>query len=128
MIDSNQDVRNAGLANAKPAVSLIVSRQPNANIIETVDRVKAMLPVFRASIPAAINLEVLLDRTPSIRASLRDTKTTLLLSVGLVIGVVFLFLGSARAALIPRRRGAGVADRKPSARCTSSATRSTSSR
>ena len=101
VVDSNQDLRNAGLANAKPAVILIVSRQPNANIIETVDRVKEMLPIFRASIPAAIKLDVLLDRTPSIRASLRDTKTTLLLSVGLVILVVFLFLGSARAALIP---------------------------
>ena len=101
VVDSNQDLRNAGLANAKPAVVLIVSRQPNANIIETVDRVKAMLPIFRASIPAAINLDVLLDRTPSIRASLRDTKTTLLLSVALVILVVFVFLGSARAALIP---------------------------
>ena len=101
VVDSNQDLRNAGLANGKPAVMLIVSRQPNANIIETVDRVKAMLPIFRASIPAAIKLDVLLDRTPSIRASLRDTKTTLLLSVGLVILVVFLFLGSARAALIP---------------------------
>jgi len=101
VVDSNQDLRNAGLANAKPAVVLIVSRQPNANIIETVDRVKEMLPIFRASIPAAIKLDVLLDRTPSIRASLRDTKTTLLLSVALVILVVFLFLGSARAALIP---------------------------
>jgi multidrug efflux pump len=101
VIDSNQDLRNMGLANAKPAVSLIVSRQPNANIIETVDRVKAMLPIFRASIPPAIKLDVLLDRTPSIRASLRDTKATLLLSVVLVILVVYLFLGSARAALIP---------------------------
>ena len=101
VVDSNQDLRNAGLANGKPAVILIVSRQPNANIIETVDRVKEMLPIFRASIPAAINLDVLLDRTPSIRASLRDTKITLLLSVGLVILVVYLFLGTARAALIP---------------------------
>jgi multidrug efflux pump len=101
VIDSNQDLRNAGLANGKPAVILVISRQPNANIIETVDRVKAMLPIFRASIPAAIKLDVLLDRTPSIRASLRDTKTTLFLSVALVILVVYLFLGSARAALIP---------------------------
>ena len=101
VVDSNQDLRNAGLANGKPGVILIVSRQPNANIIETVDRVKAMLPIFRASIPSAIDLQVLIDRTPSIRASLRDTKTTLFLSVGLVILVVYLFLGSARAALIP---------------------------
>ena len=101
VIDSNQDVRNAGLANGKPAVLLIISRQPNANIIETVERVKALLPQFRASIPSAINLDLLLDRTPSIRASLRDTEITLLLSVALVILVVFLFLGSVRAALIP---------------------------
>ncbi len=101
VVDSNQDLRNAGLANGKPAVILIVSRQPNANIIETVDRVKQMLPIFRASIPAAIKLDVLLDRTPSIRASLRDTKNTLLLSVALVILVVYLFLGNVRAALIP---------------------------
>ena len=101
VIDSNQDVRNAGLANGKPAVLIIISRQPAANIIDTVERVKALLPQFRASIPAAIDLKLLLDRTPSIRASLRDTETTLLLSVALVILVVFLFLGSVRAALIP---------------------------
>ncbi len=101
VVDSNQDLRNAGLVDGKPGVVLIISRQPNANIIETVDRVKAMLPIFKASIPAAIDLKIMLDRTPSIRASLRDTKTTLLLSVALVILVVFLFLGSARAALIP---------------------------
>ena len=101
VIDSNQDVRNAGLANGKPAVLIIISRQPNANIIETVDRVTALLPQFRASIPAAINLVTMLDRTPTIRASLHDTETTLLLSVALVILVVFLFLGNARAALIP---------------------------
>ena len=101
VIDSNQDLRNAGFANGKPSVVLIIFRQPNANIIETVDRVKALLPQFRASIPAAINLDVMLDRTPTIRAALRDTERTLLISVGLVILVVFLFLGSARAALIP---------------------------
>ncbi len=101
VVDSNQDLRNAGLANGKPAVVLIVFRQPGANIIETVDRVKSLLPVFRASIPTAVNLEVMLDRTTTIRASLRDTEITLLLSVALVILVVFLFLGSVRAALIP---------------------------
>ncbi len=101
VIDSNQDLRNAGLANGKPAVLIIISRQPNANIIETVDRVKAMIPQFKASIPAAIDLQLMFDRTPTIRASLHDTETTLLLSVALVILVVYLFLGSARAALIP---------------------------
>ncbi len=101
VIDSNQDLRNAGLANGKQSVVLIIFRQPNANIINTVDRIKALLPQFRASIPAAIDLQIMLDRTTTIRASLRDTETTLLLSVALVILVVFLFLGNARAALIP---------------------------
>ena len=101
VVDSNQDLRNAGFSNGKPSVVLIIFRQPNANIIETVDRVKSLIPQFRASIPAAIDLEVMLDRTPTIRASLRDTETTLLISVALVILVVFLFLGNARAALIP---------------------------
>ncbi len=101
VVDSNQDLRNAGLANGKPAVLLVISRQPSANIIDTVDRVKALMPQFRASIPAAINLNLIVDRTPSIRASLRDTEVTLLVSVALVILVVYLFLGSARAALIP---------------------------
>ena len=101
VIDSNQDLRNAGLANGKPSVVLIIFRQPNANIIDTVERVKALLPQLHASIPAAITLEIMLDRTTTIRASLRDTERTLLLSVALVILVVFLFLGNARAALIP---------------------------
>ena len=104
VVDSNQDLRNAGLANGKPSVVVIIFRQPNANIIETVDRIKALLPQFHASIPAAINLEIMLDRTTTIRSSLRDTERTLLLSVALVILVVFLFLAgsvSARAALIP---------------------------
>ncbi|MGI9027103.1 MAG: efflux RND transporter permease subunit [Burkholderiaceae bacterium] len=101
VIDSNQDLRNAGLANGKQSVVMIIFRQPNANIIDTVDRIKALLPQFRASIPAAIDLTIMLDRTTTIRASLRDTETTLLLSVALVILVVFLFLGNARAALIP---------------------------
>ncbi|HEX4353372.1 MAG TPA: efflux RND transporter permease subunit, partial [Polyangiales bacterium] len=94
-------MRNAGLANGKPAVLIVISRQPGANIIDTVNRVKALLPLMRAQIPAAIDLQLLVDRTPSIRASLHDTETTLVISVALVILVVYLFLGSARAALIP---------------------------
>ena len=99
--DSVQDVRNAGLANGKPAVMLILNRQPGANIIETVDEVRAMLPQLRASIPAAIDLEVAVDRTPTIRASLRDVERTLLISTALVVLVVFLFLRNGRAALVP---------------------------
>ncbi len=99
--DSVQDVRNAGLANSRPAVMLILNRQPGANIIETVDDVKALLPQLRASIPAAISLEVVMDRTPTIRASLHNVETTLLISIALVVMVVFLFLRNGRATLVP---------------------------
>ena len=101
VVDSVQDVRNAGSANGKPSVLLILNRQPNANIIETVDRVVAMLPVLRASIPSAIDLQVALDRTPTIRASLRDVERTLAISIVLVILVVFMFLRDWRSTLIP---------------------------
>jgi multidrug efflux pump len=99
--DSVQDLRNAGLAGGKPAVMMIINRQPGANIIETVDRVNAILPQLRASIPGAISLDVVMDRTPTIRASLREVERTLFISTGLVVLVVFLFLRNARAALIP---------------------------
>jgi multidrug efflux pump len=101
VIDSVQDVRNAGLANGRPSVLLIMNRQPGANIIDTVDRVKALLPQLRASIPAAIDLHVAQDRTTTIRASLRDVEITLVISISLVILVVFLFLRNGRATLIP---------------------------
>ena len=99
--DSVEDVRNAGLADGKPAAMLILFRQPGANIIETVAQVKALLPMLRASIPAAIDLSVVMDRTPTIRASLRAVEQTLLISIALVVMVVFLFLRNGRAALIP---------------------------
>ncbi|MFN3397458.1 MAG: multidrug efflux RND transporter permease subunit [Sulfurimicrobium sp.] len=99
--DSVQDVRNAGLVNGKPAVMLILFRQPGANIIETVDRVKTLLPLLRASIPASIELAVVMDRTPTIRASLRAVELALLISIALVVMVVFLFLRNGRAAIIP---------------------------
>jgi multidrug efflux pump len=99
--DSVQDIRNAGLVNGKPAVMLILNRQPGANIIETVDQVRKLLPVLRASIPAAITLSVASDRTPTIRASLEGVEHTLLISIVLVVLVVFLFLRDVRAALIP---------------------------
>ncbi|MHB1591027.1 MAG: efflux RND transporter permease subunit, partial [Sulfuricella sp.] len=99
--DSVQDVRNAGLVNGKPAVMMILFRQPGANIIETVDSVKALLPLLRASIPATIELSVVMDRTPTIRASLRAVEQALLISIALVVMVVFLFLRNGRAALIP---------------------------
>ncbi|HEY0766802.1 MAG TPA: multidrug efflux RND transporter permease subunit [Steroidobacteraceae bacterium] len=99
--DSVQDLRNDGLANGDPAVMLILSRQPGANIIETVDRVRALLPHLRATIPASIALNVYMDRTPTIRASLRDVERALVISVALVVLSVFMFLRSARAAMVP---------------------------
>jgi len=101
VVDSVQDLRNAGSANGKRSVLVIINRQPNANIIETVDRVIALLPSLRASIPAAIDLDLMMERTTTIRASLRDVERTLLISVTLVILVVFLFLRNWRATLIP---------------------------
>jgi multidrug efflux pump len=99
--DSVQDLRNAGLSNGRPAVLLVVNRQPNANIIETVDRVYALMPLLRASIPDTIQLDIVQDRTPTIRASLREVWHSLLIAIGLVICVTFLFLGQWRSALIP---------------------------
>ncbi|HEY4072050.1 MAG TPA: multidrug efflux RND transporter permease subunit [Herbaspirillum sp.] len=99
--DSVVDVRNAGLVGKQPAVMIILFRQPGANIIETVDRVKALLPQLSASIPAAIKMQVAIDRSPTIRASLSEVERTLVISIGLVILVVFLFLRNGRATAIP---------------------------
>ena len=99
--DDVEDVRTAGFANGKPAVLVILFRSPNANIIETVDRVRALMPSLRSSVPAAMDLSVVLDRTPPIRASLHDVELTLLASVVLVTLVVFAFLRNVRAALVP---------------------------
>jgi len=99
--DSVQDVRNHGVANGRPAILLMLYKQPGANIIDAVDRVRALLPQLQTSIPAAIDLRVMSDRTPTIRASLREIQRALAISIGLVIMVVFLFLRNVRAALIP---------------------------
>ncbi len=99
--DSVQDVRNAGYVNGERAVNLMVTRQPGANILATVDRVTALLPTLRASIPASIDLSVVMDRSPTIRASLREVERTLVISTALVVLVVFLFLRNGRATLIP---------------------------
>ncbi|MGZ5884543.1 MAG: efflux RND transporter permease subunit, partial [Burkholderiaceae bacterium] len=99
--DSVEDLRNAGMANGKPSVLLILNQQPNANIIETVDRVRAILPQLQASIPSAIDMTVALDRTTTIRAALHDVERTLVISIALVIMVVFIFLRNVRASLIP---------------------------
>src|SRR5215475_173231 len=78
VVDSVQDLRNAGSANGRPSVLVIIYRQPGANMIETMDRVKELLPVLRASIPSAVDLDVMIDRTPTIRGSLRDVERTLM--------------------------------------------------
>ena len=99
--DSVENRRNVGFANGKPAVLIILFKQPAANMIETVDRVYDLLPRLQASIPPAIKLTVMMDRTTTIRASIHDVERTLLLSIGLVIMVVFVFLRNVRATLIP---------------------------
>ena len=99
--DSVENLRNQGMANGKPSVLVILYRQPNANIIDTVDRVKEELPHLRASIPSAIDVNVANDRTTTIRTSLHDVETTLVIAIGLVVLVVFLFLRNPRATLIP---------------------------
>ncbi|MES2184530.1 MAG: multidrug efflux RND transporter permease subunit [Pseudomonadota bacterium] len=99
--DSVQDVRNYGVTDNQPAILLLVFKQPNANIIEAVDRIKAMLPRLKAAIPAAIDLTIVSDRSPTLRASLREVERALAIAIGLVVLVVFLFLRNARAALIP---------------------------
>jgi multidrug efflux pump len=99
--DSVEDLRNAGLSNGKPAVLLVIFRQPAANIIDTVDRVYALVPQLQASIPPSIHIGVGMDRTTTIRASIHDVEWTLLVSIGLVILVVFVFLRSGWATFIP---------------------------
>ena len=99
--DSVEDLRAGGLSNGQPAVLVVVFRSPGANVIQTVDNVRAAFPQLQASLPAAIRSAVVLDRTPTIRASLHDVETSLIISVILVTLVVFAFLRSPRAALIP---------------------------
>ncbi|MDE2133230.1 MAG: efflux RND transporter permease subunit [Alphaproteobacteria bacterium] len=99
--DGVEDVRNLGMANGKPAILVILFRQPGANIIQTVDNVKAALPQLQASLPRAIHLIVANDTTTSIRASLHDMQITMAIAITLVMFVVYLFLRNARAALIP---------------------------
>ena len=101
VIDSVADVRTGGYLNGKRAVNLIIFRQPGANIIETVNRIKAQIPSLKASIPQGIEMTTVMDRTTTIKASLRTVEGTLLLSIGLVVVVVFIYLRNPRATLIP---------------------------
>jgi multidrug efflux pump len=99
--DSVADLHNVGLANGKPGVLVVVFRQPGANIIQTVDHVRALMPYLQSSISPAIQLDVVMDRTITVRASVKDIEFTLLISIVLVILVVFLFLRTVRATIIP---------------------------
>jgi multidrug efflux pump len=99
--DGVQNTRNQGLYNGEPAVVISVTKEPNANIIETIDRIRALLPKLQAAIPADINVNVAVDRSTTIRASLRDVEHTLIIAVILVVLVVFVFLRDWRATLIP---------------------------
>ena len=101
VIDSQENIRNAGFVDGKPAVILDLFKQPQANVIETADRVMALLPMLRASIPPSMRLEVTEDSTRMIRASVHDVQVTLVISVVLVIVVVFCFLRSIWATSIP---------------------------
>ena len=101
VVDSVQDLRNAGISNGKPAVLVLLYRQPGANIIETADRVRAVMPQLAAALPGAIDMNVVMERTTTIRASLNEIERTLMISMALVIMVVFIFLRNWRATLIP---------------------------
>src|ERR1700686_2321827 len=101
VLDSVSDRRNIGLANGKPSVLIIMFRQPGANIIDTVDRVRTLMPFLQSSISPAIHLSIAMDRTVTVRASVKDIETTLTISVILVILVVFAFLRTVRATIIP---------------------------
>ena len=101
VVDSVQDTRNYGATNGKAAILMFLQKEPGANIIETVERVREILPRLQAQIPPAIELQVVSDRTPTIRASLREVERAMAISVGLVILVVLLFLRSWRATLLP---------------------------
>ncbi len=100
-VDSVEDLKSSGLKDGKPSVLLLLNKQSGANIIETVDKIKSLLPQLQTSIPNAIDLSVVLDRSITIRASLHEVELSLLIAVALVILVVFLFLGNLRSSMIP---------------------------
>ncbi|MEZ5660042.1 MAG: efflux RND transporter permease subunit [Burkholderiaceae bacterium] len=99
--DSVEDVRNVGYADGQPAVLIVVRKEPNANLLETVGRIRAMLPSMQASIPASVSLDVAMERTATIRASLFEAKRTLWIAMALVVLAVLMFLRDLRATLVP---------------------------
>ena len=101
VFDGAENTKQAAWANEHPAVILNIQRQPGANIIAVVDRIKKLLPQLQASLPGAVQVQILTDRTTTIRASVEDVQFSLVLTIGLVVMVIFLFLRSARATIIP---------------------------
>nr|WP_297386728.1 MdtB/MuxB family multidrug efflux RND transporter permease subunit [uncultured Roseateles sp.] len=101
IVDDAENLRLAAWADTTPGVILNVQRQPGANVIQTVDRVKALLPKLQGTLPASVDVQILADRTTTIRASVDDTEIELLLAIALVVAVIFLFLRSGSATLIP---------------------------
>jgi multidrug efflux pump len=99
--DSIEDIRTAGWANGKPAIVMLIFKQPGANVVETVDRVYKVLPRLQAAVPPSLHLAILLDGSTQIRATVHDTEQTLMISIALVIMVVFIFLRSPRTTFIP---------------------------
>ena len=101
VIDANEDVRNFGVVNGNPMVQIQINRQPNANIVETVARIKALMPQFQAQLPPTVRFKIASDRTITTRDSLRDAQRNMIVSIGLVVLVVFVFLRSAWSTFIP---------------------------
>ena len=101
VVDDAENVKQAAWMNQTPAVIINIQRQPGANIIEVVDRVKKLLPTLKSTLPAAIDIQILTDRTTTIRASVEDVQFTLLLTIALVVMVMFLFVRSVAATIIP---------------------------
>ena len=101
VVDANEDVRNFGVVNGSPMVQIQVSRQPNANVVETVARIKALMPQFQAQLPPSVRFEIASDRTLTTHASMIDAQRNVLVSIGLVIVVVFIFLRSGWSTFIP---------------------------
>ena len=99
--DSNENIRNAGLYNGKSAVLVVVFPMPGSNVVSTVDQIRAVLPSIQATLPSSVHINIAVDRSQSVRASVADTERTLFIAVLLVVGVVFVFLQSPRATLIP---------------------------
>ena len=101
VIDANEDVRNLGIVNGSPMVQIQINRQPNANIVDTVARIKALMPQFQAQLPPTVRFKIASDRTITTADSLRDAQRNVIISIGLVILVVFVFLRSAWSTFIP---------------------------